>query len=193
MNQYQFFSRWEVEATPEAVYHILEDVNTLCDWWPSVYLDVHVLEKGQPGGVGKRVALYTKGWLPYTLKWQFKVIETHFPSGFSLEAEGDFVGRGVWHFQNIPNTNLCEVTYDWRINAEKPLLKKLSFIFKPIFAANHHWAMRQGEKSLKLELLRRRATSEAERQRIPAPPQATFPHNVLNNKIFQDKIKSAAL
>jgi hypothetical protein len=28
---------------------------------------------------------------------------------------------------------------------------------KPIFAANHHWAMDQGERSLKLELARRHA------------------------------------
>jgi hypothetical protein len=26
---------------------------------------------------------------------------------------------------------------------------------KPIFSANHHWAMRMGEESLKLELQRR--------------------------------------
>lgn len=30
-----------------------------------------------------------------------------------------------------------------------------SFIMKPIFSANHHWAMRQGEESLKRELIRR--------------------------------------
>ncbi|MBK7869203.1 MAG: polyketide cyclase [Saprospiraceae bacterium] len=184
MSQYKFFTRWEVISMPEEVYRILEDVNILCDWWPSVYLDLKILEKGQPGGVGKHVALYTKGWLPYTLKWQFVVIETNFPSGFALEAVGDFVGRGVWHFQSIPGTNLCEVTYDWRINAEKPLLKYLGFIFKPIFAANHHWAMRQGLKSLKLELLRRHAKTEEELNKIPKPPQPTFPHNLLNNKVF---------
>ncbi|MDX1941713.1 MAG: polyketide cyclase [Saprospiraceae bacterium] len=191
MSQYQFFTRWEVAATPEEVYHILEDVNILCDWWPSVYLDLKVLEKGQPGGVGKRVALYTKGWLPYTLKWQFVVTQTHFPNGFALEAAGDFVGRGVWHFQAIPNTHLCEITYDWRISAEKPLLKYLSFIFKPLFAANHHWAMRQGLKSLKLELLRRHAKTKEELNKIPRPPQPTFPHNLLNNKVFQNKLEEA--
>ncbi len=193
MSPYHFFTRWEVESTPEEVYHILEDVNILCDWWPSVYLDLKVLEKGQPGGVGKRVALYTKGWLPYTLKWQFRVTEVEYPKGFSLEAEGDFVGRGMWQFQAIPNTQLCEVTYDWRISAEKPLLKYLSFIFKPIFAANHHWAMRQGLKSLQLEIQRRQAKTEAERNKIPKPPPPTFPHNMLYNKIFINKTENITL
>lgn len=192
MSQYQFFTRWEVEATPEEVYHILEDVKILPQWWPSVYLDLIVLEKGQPGGIGKRVALYTKGWLPYTLKWQFRVTEVQFPIGFSLTAEGDLEGSGVWRFQAIPDTNRCEITYDWRIVAEKPLLKYLSFIFKPLFAANHHWAMRQGLKSLKLEIQRRQAKTEAERNRIPKPPQPTFPHNMLNNKVFNNALKKAA-
>ena len=54
--------------------------------------------------------------------------------------------------------------------SEKPLLKTLSFLLKPIFEANHRWAMAQGETSLALELARRRATSDAARARVPPPP-----------------------
>jgi hypothetical protein len=53
------------------------------------------------------------------------------------------------------------------------LLKNLSFIMKAIFSANHHWAMRQGETSLKLELARRHAKTPEERVLIPAPPPPT--------------------
>jgi len=35
------------------------------------------------------------------------------------------------------------------------LLRWLSFVFKPIFAANHRWAMAQGEACLVRELARR--------------------------------------
>lgn len=161
-NTYHFITRWEVDASCEEVYRLLEDVDALAQWWPSVYLEVATTKKGAPGGVGKEVALYTKGWLPYTLRWQFRVTETNFPRGFSLEAWGDFVGRGVWTFTPAPGGG-CVVEYDWRISAEKPLLKYLSWLLKPIFAANHRWAMRQGEVSLKLELRRRRARTEAER------------------------------
>ena len=65
------------------------------------------------------------------------------------------------------------VDYDWKILAEKPPLRDLSFILKPIFGANHRWAVARGEESLKLELVRRHAGSEAERALIPAPPPAT--------------------
>jgi hypothetical protein len=46
------------------------------------------------------------------------------------------------------------IAYDWRIRAEKPLLRYLSFLFKPVFSANHRWATARGEESLKAELAR---------------------------------------
>lgn len=177
MSTYHFTTHWHVAATCEEVYRILEEVEALPHWWPSVYLDVRQLEKGAPGGVGKRVSLYTKGWLPYTLRWQFQVTDTQFPSGFALQAIGDFAGTGVWTFQQTDDRH-CKVVYDWRIEAQKPLLKKLTFLLRPIFSANHLWAMRKGEESLKLEILRRRATTEAARKLIPPPPGPTFPHNL---------------
>jgi hypothetical protein len=114
------------------------------------------------------VRLLTKGWLPYALRWEFVVTESRYPLGLTIEALGDFVGRGVWTFAQDGPT--VRVTYDWRIRAEKPLLKTLSPLLRPIFEANHRWAMAQGETSLELELARRRATSESARAGIPAPP-----------------------
>jgi hypothetical protein len=89
-----------------------------------------------------------------------------------LEAWGDLVGRGTWTLNQ--EGEWAHVTYDWNINAERPLFRIFSFILKPVFTANHVWAMRMGEESLKLELLRRRATTPEERARIPVPPGPTF-------------------
>lgn len=183
MSTYHFITRWKMDATCEEVYRTLEDVDGLARWWHSVYLDVLELEKGLPGGVGKVVELYTKGWLPYTLRWMFRVTATDFPNGFSLEAIGDFVGKGVWTF-NPTVDGECEVIYDWEISAEKPLLKLFTPILRPIFSANHLWAMRMGETSLRLELQRKHAKNEEEMALIPAAPKPTFPHNLLNNRIL---------
>lgn len=154
-NDYHFITSWQVESTVEEVYEILDNAPDLVRWWPSVYLDVEVLKSGDEHGVGKIVSLHTRGRLPYTLRWQFRVTESRYPHGFTLEASGDFVGRGIWTFrQNGPGVN---ITYDWKIRADKPLLRYLSFLLKPIFSANHRWAMRKGEESLGLELARRHA------------------------------------
>jgi hypothetical protein len=169
-NDYHFITHWRVEATMQEVVDVLSDAVDLTRWWPSVYLDVKVVEPGDAKGLGKLVSLYTKGWLPYTLRWDFRVFEIR-ADGFSLKAMGDFEGMGVWTFEQ--DGNFVNVTYDWKINAEKPMLRYFSFIMKPLFKANHLWAMRMGEESLKLELARRHAKTAEERARIAPPPAPT--------------------
>ncbi len=168
MTSYHFITRWRVDGTCGEVADILGDPIALPHWWPSVYLDVRELAPAGPGGVGRRARLHTKGWLPYTLRWDLEVVESRYPHGFTIMATGDFDGRGVWTFEQDGAS--VNITYDWRLRAEKPLLRNLSFLLRPLFEANHRWAMAQGETSLRLELARRRAVSDAARAVIPAPP-----------------------
>lgn len=170
-NDYHFVTVWRVRSTTEEVSQILGNALDLPRWWPAVYLDVRELEKGEESGVGRVISLYTKGWLPYTLRWQFRVTEVRYPNGFSLEAWGDFNGRGIWTLEQ--EGSWVNVTYDWKIRADKPLLRTLSPFIKPIFEANHRWAMAKGEESLHLELARRHAQTHAERAAVPEPPQPT--------------------
>ena len=172
-NDYHFTTHWRFKSTPQEITDIIADANDLPRWWPSVYMEANIIERGDETGVGTVIDLYTKGWLPYTLRWRFHVTESRAPYGLTLEAKGDFVGRGIWTF--VQDGQWVNVTYDWKISAEKPLLRSLSFLMKPIFSANHHWAMRQGEISLQLELDRRHALTPEARARIPAPPPPT-PH-----------------
>jgi hypothetical protein len=167
-NEYHFVTHWRFQTTVEEMFDILGDGRELTRWWPSVYLDVKEIGEGDH----KVISLYTKGWLPYTLRWQFRVTEWKPPRTFTLQAWGDFVGRGIWTFEQ--DGEWANITYDWKIRADKPLLRYFSFIMKPLFSANHHWAMQMGEESLKLELMRRRAKTDEDRARIPAPPPPTF-------------------
>jgi hypothetical protein len=123
-SEYHFVTRWRLEANIEEVQTILHDAEELARWWPSVYLEVKIEEPGDPAtGIGRLVALYTKGW---------------------------------------------------RISADKPLLKYLSFLMKPLFSANHVWAMARGEESLRLELARRHAANDDQRSQLAAPPPPTL-------------------
>ena len=152
--EYAFLTNWRVRATIQEVYDILADPFGLARWWPSVYLEVKQLGPPEPG-TGPLIGLHTKGWLPYTLRWNFRVVESTPPHGFKLVAHGDFEGTGAWTLRQ--DGDFAGITYDWRIKAEKPLLRYGSFALRPFFAANHRWAMRQGEESLKRELERKRA------------------------------------
>jgi hypothetical protein len=164
-NDYAFITNWRVEATVEEVYDILDDALTLPVWWPAVYLDVRNLGPMPERGLGNVYELFTKGWLPYTLLWRMRRTETNRPHGFAFEAFGDFVGRGEWKL--TADGPHVDVVFDWRLRAEKPILRALSFLMKPIFAANHRWAMARGLQSLQLELRRRRG------EIVAAPPRPT--------------------
>jgi Polyketide cyclase / dehydrase and lipid transport len=169
---YSFRTVWRVAGTVDEVRDVLSDGLSLPRWWPAVYLSVTALREGDATGCGRELALHTKGWLPYTLRWTLRVTEPIATTGYALTATGDLIGTGRWTFhQDGPEV---VITYDWQVNAAKPLLRRLSWLLRPAFAANHRWAMARGEASLRLELRRRRATTEADLLQVPPPPPTTF-------------------
>jgi hypothetical protein len=169
---YHFIDKWRVEGDVYEVADIIEDAAGLTRWWPSVYFDYEELEPGGQKGVGKRIRLHAGGWLPYTLWINFRTVESDYPNGFTLEADGDLEGKGIWRFEQLgPYVN---ISYDWTIRANKSIIRRFSFLLKPIFRANHVWTMRRGEESLKLELQRRHARTPEEAARIPPPPRPSL-------------------
>ena len=171
-NAYHFVTHWSFDADVEDVKRVLQEPLDLPRWWPAVYLDARELRPAQhEDGRGRRVELYTKGWLPYTLRWHFEVTEVR-GDRFVLTAGGDLEGRGEWFFAQ--RRGRAFVSYDWRVLAEKPLLRRWSWALEPAFRANHHWAMATGEESLRIELARLAAKTDAERRALKSPPRATF-------------------
>lgn len=179
-NDYDFFTVWRVPGTVDEVTAILTDAASLPVWWPSVYLSVVPVPsdggdpaEGDPGkGNSGSYHLHTKGWLPYTLRWTMTPQGPVTREGFALSASGDLTGTGQWSFtQDGPET---VVTYRWQVSAGKPLLRRLGGLLKPVFSANHRWAMARGEESLTLELRRRRHALAGTLDDVAPPPAATF-------------------
>jgi hypothetical protein len=170
-NDYHFVTRWRIFGTATEIFDLLSRPEDYPRWWPSVYLAASELEPGNGDGVGRQVALLTKGWLPYTLSWELRVTASVPPRVLEFQAEGDFAGGGRWEIE--PSGAWVDVTLDWEVRADKPLIAMLSPLLRPVFGANHRWAMRRGEESLVLELARRRAATPEMRARVPAPPRAT--------------------
>lgn len=151
-NEYHFITNWEFNAPIEEVFKLIENGSDLPRWWPEVYLSAKAEKTGRSDRVGDKIYFHTKGWLPYTLIWTAEVVSFRSPNHMEIKATGDFIGKGVWTLSQ--EGNITKVQFDWRILAEKPLLRYFSFIAKPIFSWNHHWAMARGFESLKAELLR---------------------------------------
>ena len=81
---------------------------------------------------------------------------------------GDFVGRGVWTFEQDGAVREHHLRLAGR-GREAAAAAALALL-RPLFEANHRWAMAQGEASLVLELARRRADNVDAARAIPPPP-----------------------
>jgi hypothetical protein len=159
-HEYNFITRWRVRAAVLEVFDILFHALDYPRWWPEVYLAVEEVAPPGPDGLGAAARVTTRGWLPYILHWTARVIESHPPQGFTIQATGDFVGCGRWSFEQVGDE--VAIAFCWRIAAEKPLLRRLSWLLKPLFSWNHRWAMARGEEALRREVLRRRRVRCAE-------------------------------
>ena len=151
-NAYQFTTHWHFEGTCEEVSALLEDTARIPQWWPSVYHRVTIVREGGEHSLGKVVDIETKGQLPYTLHWRYEVTEVHYPNGSTLVASGDLDGEGRWQIdQDGKNVS---VAYDWQVRANHPFIRRFGWLMRPLFAANHNWTMRDGERGMRRELER---------------------------------------
>jgi hypothetical protein len=150
---YHFVTRWRVKADVREVFDIISQPLEYPRWWPSVYLDAREIGK-------HRVRFHTKGLLPYTLQWESTHAEAVPPNRLVVEAAGDFNGRGIWSLAQ--DGEFVDITFDWDLAIGKALLKYLTPMLRPVFEANHRWAMEQGETALREELIRYRARTPEE-------------------------------
>lgn len=157
INEYHFVTEWQFSYPIEQVFKLIDNGGDFPRWWPEVYLTAQVETTGRADRIGDKIHFYTKGWLPYTLRWTAELVRIQPPNYLEIKASGDLVGRGIWTLQPHGN-NGTYVRFDWHIVAEKPLLRYFSFIAKPIFSGNHRWAMARGFERFNQELARLNST-----------------------------------
>jgi len=159
---YRYVNHWRVRGPIDEVAAVLRDAEAYPRWWPAVYLAV------EPLGDGRR-RVRSQGFLPYAIEFVTRAVDERLPHGFSVEAEGEMQGRGDWNL--TADGDWVDIVYRWQVSGNKLLWRTTSWALRPLFEANHSWAMHRGEESLRLELARRRAASDAERDKVPPPPQ----------------------
>jgi hypothetical protein len=165
-HEFRIVTRWHIAATAEEVVAILTDAASLTRWWGQVYLAVAEVAPGDAAGIGRKVTVLSKGWLPYRLRWTGELIRADLPRTWTIRATGDLTGQGTWHLSETESGT--EVIYDWAVLADRPLLRRLAPVLAPVFAWNHRWAMARGEEGLRAEVVRRRGLAQSE----PAAPQS---------------------
>jgi hypothetical protein len=155
--EYIFVDEWDVDAPIAQVFQALSDVRTYPLWWRPVYLSV---EADGPPRIGLRSQQRFKGRLPYELTLHSEVVALDPPRRFEVRADGDLSGRGVW---TLSQTSWgVHVHFDWRVSADRPLLRILTPLLRPLFRWNHAWAVARAMEGLGpyARRLARQGTSE---------------------------------
>jgi hypothetical protein len=153
------------------VYDLISTTEEYPRWWPAAFTYVLEIQTGDETGVDKVDRFESRGWLPYSLRWHANVTESERPKMIAFEAWGDLEGPGSWRFEQ--NGAWCALSFDWQLTANKPAIRLLSPVLKPLFDANFRSQFEKGESSLRLELARRHAADAVQRARLPAPPPLT--------------------
>jgi uncharacterized protein YndB with AHSA1/START domain len=143
VGEYLFVDEWNVDAPPEAVFDALADATTYPTWWRPVYIDTTT---DGPPGLGRTSQQHFKGRLPYHLHTSSTITRYERPSIVGADVVGDLRGRGLWTL--TPRDGGTHVRFDWRVNAEKPIVRALTPVLRPLFRWNHAWAIARAQEGL---------------------------------------------
>ena len=143
MKAYVFVDEWDVDAPPAAVFDALADARTYPEWWRPVYLDV---ETDGPPELGRISRQHFKGRLPYHLRTTSRITRYEPPHAIAADVEGDLRGTGLWTL--TPRDGGTHVRFDWRVLADRPLLRALTPLLRPLLRWNHAWAIARAMEGL---------------------------------------------
>lgn len=157
MAEYTFVDHWHIRAPIEAVYRHVSDPRTYGQWWPS-YDGIRILEDAPFPHVGGRAELLVKSPFGYRLRLEVETTEATPPTYLKTVSRGQLEGEGLWAFRQEEDTT--HATWTWIVRTNHPLLNRLEWIAKPLFALSHVIQSGRGHRGLK-RLLERAPEAEA--------------------------------
>lgn len=143
MRPYVFVDEWDVAAPQGAVFDAIADGRTYPEWWRPVYIEV---QSDGPVEVGTQSRHHFKGRLPYHLHTRSVITAIDPPRSVTAEVDGDLRGSGVWTLRPAPGGT--HVRFDWRVYADRRLLRVLTPALRPLFRFNHNWAIARAKEGL---------------------------------------------
>jgi uncharacterized protein YndB with AHSA1/START domain len=142
--EYVFVDEWDVAAPRESVFAALADARSYPTWWKPVYLDVE--SEGEPQ-VGRESRQHFKGRLPYHLRTRSRITRLEPPSVIAADVDGDLRGTGLWTLTENADGG-THVRFDWRVYADRLLLRLLTPVLRPALRWNHAWAIARAREGL---------------------------------------------
>ncbi|HYM70318.1 MAG TPA: SRPBCC family protein [bacterium] len=153
-NAYRFVERWTIPGfSPQQVYDVISDARLLPKWWKGVYLEVTPEGDWTIPRVGGRVRARARGFLPYQLRMGLEATVLEPAEVVEVRTYGDL--EGVWRATLSVEGDGTRIDIEEQVVAQKPLIRLLSPLLKPLFAWNHYWTTPRGEMGLRAYLATR--------------------------------------
>jgi hypothetical protein len=150
--QFDLVTDWKFDQPIGRVWKLLHDVRTWPAWWPAVIL-VEQVEDGDRSGVGAINRFVWKTALPYRIEFETRVVRLEPMSLIEGRSAGDLEGRGLWTLRE--EAGWTHVRYRWNVEVQRPWMRALAPLLRPMFAWNHNHVMEQGRLGLERALLLR--------------------------------------
>lgn len=144
-SRYRFRTLWELPAPPETVYGLLARPDQYPSWWPQIR---EVRQTGETVGM-----LRFRSVLPYDLLVTARQTRRD-PSARVLEAamSGDLEGWVRWTVGADGTGGGTRLLFEEDVIVNKPLMRRLAVLCRPLFRANHALMMRRGRRGLAARL-----------------------------------------
>jgi uncharacterized protein YndB with AHSA1/START domain len=142
--EYEFVDEWDVDAPRESVFAAIADARSYPTWWKPVYLEVE--SSGEPE-VGSESRQHFKGRLPYHLRTRSVITQLDAPYQIGAEVDGDLRGTGLWTL-TVNEDGSTHVRFDWRVHADRLLLRLLTPVLRRALRWNHAWAIARAREGL---------------------------------------------
>jgi uncharacterized protein YndB with AHSA1/START domain len=146
MKEYRFDDRWTINAPIDEVYRHIADPRTWDRWWPT-YDSVRILEDAPFPHIGGRAEFIIKSPFGYRLRVEAITTEAVPPFHLKTIITGELESTGDWQFSHANGTTIAEWT--WIVRSNHPLINRLEWFAKPLFALSHNLASQKGHWGLK--------------------------------------------
>ena len=155
---FRFEESWEIPgATVEEVYDVLARGELLPFWWKGVYLEAERLTPGDAPEIGGKLRAKVRGFLPFTLDFIVEATELDRPRKVAVRTYGDL--DGAWSATLTQRETGAYVALLFEVTIDRPGMRLLAPLLRPLFALNHYWTTPRGEKGLRKYIEERRSAA----------------------------------
>ena len=150
-NYYVFVDKFTVPCDGEVAYQYIRQIEEYPRWWGQ-------LQDAPPDAAGSKYRVTVGGFLPYSLTIENEITFVDRPNRIDFAAFGDLEGKGTWLFK--PVAEGTEITFEWRVAANKVMIRALSFLLKPLFRANHVYCIKRAREGIRQDLQQKKSKEQ---------------------------------